>query len=70
LSWEFEYGFQTSSKGSVSGFLGTLATRVKQLMKDISATIGVVTELGEKRCQQAADIALGVVLIIEEIVGK
>ena len=45
---------------------------LKQLMKDILATtpIGVVTELEEKRRQQAAEIALGLIVGIEVIISN
>jgi hypothetical protein len=37
-------------------------------MKDIPATVRVVTELEEKRCQQAVDAALGCILEVEVVI--
>jgi hypothetical protein len=39
-------------------------------MKNIPATIGTITELEEKGCQQATEIALGVVIEMKVMIGN
>jgi hypothetical protein len=71
LSREFEYGFETFNKCSVTGSFETGRTAlVKQLKKDILATIGLDTKLVEKRRQQATELALGGIVGIEVIIGE
>jgi hypothetical protein len=71
LSRELEYGFETFKKYSVTGSFDRGQTAlVKQLKKDILATIELGTKLVEERRQQATEMALGGIVGIEVIIGK
>jgi hypothetical protein len=48
--------YTTSGKGDIAGLLRALMARGVQVIKNIPASIIIVTELEEKGCQQAADI--------------
>jgi hypothetical protein len=47
---------------------GTIAARLVQLTKGIQTAIRVSTELEEKGCQQATNMALGGILEIEVMI--
>jgi hypothetical protein len=65
LFWEFDHGFETFYEIVVAGSFGTTAALVVQLTKNIPARIRVVTELEENGGQQATDMALRDVFIVE-----
>jgi hypothetical protein len=48
LSWEFEHLFKTPCKGVITGLFGVITACDKQVMKNIPATVTVVSQLKEK----------------------
>jgi hypothetical protein len=56
LSWGFEHPFKASCKSCIAGLFRAIMVPGVQRKKNILATIAIVSELDEKRPQQAADI--------------
>src|SRR6267142_3577253 len=69
LTREFEHVFETFCQGGLTGLLGAITMGGVQFMEDAPAKVRVVTELEDKRLQQAAKITLGAIFEIEIIIG-
>ena len=67
LSREFEHLFKTFREGGNTGLFGAITACGEQVIKNIPATVRVVSQLKEKRRQQAADIPLGSIFKVKVI---
>jgi len=69
LTREFEHVFETFCQGGLTGLLGAITMGGVQFMEDAPAKVRVVTELEDKRRQQAAKVALDGIFEIEIVIG-